>query len=225
MAKSKEINVNENNVELENKIENAVFELTFNHRVSQAQLEISVPKIQGNSYLNYKYRSCEQILEAVKPVLKKYNLLLILNDEIVEIAGRFYVKSVAKIMDTQSDKHIESVAYAREDEAMLNPKSNKAMMASPQLTGSSSSYARKYALSGLFLLDDNKDADKIADDETNKDTGELAKDSDVEFITNNLSTDRLEKALAFVKCNDLMNLTAYQAEKIISLINKQNKSA
>lgn len=188
--------------------------LTFNHRVAQAQQEIIAPKIHGGSGIRYKYRSCEQILEACKPVLKKYHLLLTLNDEIVTIGNRFYVKSIAKILDTQSDKSLDSIAYAREDDTSRN-------MATAQLTGSSSSYARKYALCGLFLLDDNKDADKIADEEASQ-LDEVADDKDIKFILDAFKddTDRLNKALAWVNCDDISMLTSSQASKIIKHLKK-----
>lgn len=199
------------------KVEKAeIHQLTFYHRVAQAQQEITAPKTQGGGNLRYKYRSCEQILEACKPVLKKYHLLLVLNDDIVEIGNRFYVKAIAKIVDTQSEAFIESVAYAREDDTAKT-------MATSQLTGSSSSYARKYALSGLFLLDDNKDADKIADEAQNTDTGELADDKTKKEILEKLDENRLNKALAFVQCRDIENLTKFQANKIIEIINKEAK--
>ena len=125
-------------------------------KLLKVQAELKAPKGQYNSFGKYKYRSCEDILEAVKPHLEKQKLVLTLTDEVLEISGRFYVKSTATILDAESDNVISnsicSEAYAREDET-------KKGMDGSQITGGASSYARKYALNGLFLIDDTKDAD------------------------------------------------------------------
>lgn len=126
--------------------------MTFGHRMINAQNEIKAPKGQFNSFGKYSYRSAEDILEAVKPVLLKYGLYLTVSDEIVPIGDRVYIKAVATIHDTESDKTESVQAFARE------PILKKGMDDS-QITGASSSYARKYAMNGLFCLDDNKDAD------------------------------------------------------------------
>lgn len=120
-------------------------------KLVNVQSDLKAPKGQYNSFGKYKYRSCEDILEAVKPHLKKNGLALVVRDEIVEIAGRVYVKATAKVID-ENGAEISTTAYARE------PQEKKGMDDS-QVTGSSSSYARKYALNGLFAIDDNKDAD------------------------------------------------------------------
>lgn len=134
------------------------------------QSELKAPKSQTNAFGRYKYRSCEDILEAVKPLLKDQGLVLTLSDEIVEIGGRNYVKATATIGYVQgivtaiADKKMEYdtlgrfsvTAYAREEET------KKGMDAS-QITGAASSYARKYALNGLFLIDDTKDSDSTND--------------------------------------------------------------
>lgn len=126
--------------------------MTFGQRMINAQNEIKAPKGQFNSLGKYSYRSAEDILEAVKPVLLKYGLYLTVSDEIIPVGDRVYIKAVATLHDTESDK-IETVqAFARE------PIQTKGMNDS-QITGACSSYARKYALNGLFCLDDNKDAD------------------------------------------------------------------
>lgn len=114
------------------------------------QRELKAPKGQYNSFGKYKYRSCEDILESVKPLLEKYSATMTISDEIVEIGGRVYVKATAKLMvDGQC---YTNTAYAREPE-------EKKGMDESQITGTASSYARKYCLNGLFLIDDTKDAD------------------------------------------------------------------
>lgn len=114
------------------------------------QQELKAPKGQFNKFGGYHYRSAEDILEAVKPLLAKAKAELILSDEIVEVGGRVYVKATALLSDGAEQAKV--TAYARE------PEDKKGMDAS-QITGTASSYARKYALNGLFLIDDTKDAD------------------------------------------------------------------
>lgn len=115
------------------------------------QSELVAPKNQRNNFGKYNYRSAEDILEAVKPLLKQYNCTLLISDDIILVGDRFYIKATATIEN--SDKESKSVtAYARE---ALSKKG----MDESQITGASSSYARKYALNGLFLIDDTKDAD------------------------------------------------------------------
>ena len=114
------------------------------------QAELRVPKGQLNKFGNYKYRSCEDIVEAVKPLLAKHEACLRLSDEIVVMGDRFYVKATARIY--VDDAFAEAIAYAREPEL-------KKGMDESQITGTASSYARKYALNGLLAIDDTKDAD------------------------------------------------------------------
>jgi hypothetical protein len=116
--------------------------------LNRIQKELKAPKGQFNSFGNYKYRSCEDILESVKPLLG--DKTLIINDEMVILGDRYYVKATVTISD--GEKAISSSAYARES-------LDKKGMDSSQITGATSSYARKYALNGLFCIDDTKDAD------------------------------------------------------------------
>jgi hypothetical protein len=115
------------------------------------QLELKAPKGQRNSFGNYDYRSAEDILEAVKPVLAANGLTLLVDDEIVLIGDRYYVKATATVLNERGES-IAAHASAREAE-------DKKGMDSAQVTGATSSYARKYALNGLFAIDDSKDAD------------------------------------------------------------------
>ena len=115
------------------------------------QSELKAPKSNFNSFGKYRYRSAEDILTAVKPILAKYGCQLTISDDIVFIGSRFYIKSTVTITD--ADGNAETVsAFAREDES-------KKGMDGSQITGTASSYARKYALNGMFLIDDTKDAD------------------------------------------------------------------
>lgn len=116
----------------------------------RVQQRLKAPKSQRNNFGNYNYRSCEDILEAVKPLLEQEDATLTLSDELTQVGDRYYVKATAKFV--QGDDTIETTAYAREAET-------KKGMDDSQITGTASSYARKYALNGLFLIDDTKDAD------------------------------------------------------------------
>jgi hypothetical protein len=116
------------------------------------QSELKAPKGQTNKFGGYSYRSAEDILEAVKPLLNKYNCFLTVSDEIVEVGGRVYVKATATVHESHSDPIAVTTAFAREAEV-------KKGMDEAQITGSASSYARKYALNGLFAIDDTKDPD------------------------------------------------------------------
>ena len=117
-------------------------------QLSEIQATVKAPKTQFNSFGKYNYRNCEDILEAIKPLLN--GLALYLSDEITLIGDRHYVKATVTLTDGK--EAVSNTAYAREEQ-------DKKGMDASQLTGATSSYARKYALAGLFLLDDNKDAD------------------------------------------------------------------
>ena len=133
-------------------------------KLATIQNELKAPKNQYNSFGRYSYRSAESILEAVKPLLKKYSVMMTLDDEVMNIGERYYIKAVATLYDLEDDSHLTVSASARESEA-------KKGMDDSQLTGATSSYARKYCLNGLFLLDDSKDADTNEfHDEINVDT-------------------------------------------------------
>ncbi len=121
-------------------------------KLMQIQTKIKAPKNLYNSFGKYKYRNAEGICEAVKPYLEEYKCALTLSDEIIEVGGRIYVKATARLHDTETLESVECSAMARESE-------EKKGMDDSQITGTASSYARKYALNGLFLLDDTKDAD------------------------------------------------------------------
>jgi hypothetical protein len=120
--------------------------------LSIIQSELKAPKGNFNSFGKYKYRSCEDIVEAVKPVLLKHGFALIITDELLNIGERYYIKATALI--TNGTTHYNAVGWAREEEI-------KKGMDAAQITGSASSYARKYALNGLLAIDDTKDADTI----------------------------------------------------------------
>lgn len=121
-------------------------------KLLHVQQNLKAPKGQYNRFGNFHYRSCEDIQEAVKPVLAQVNAVLTVEDELLQIGERYYVKAVARFTDAESGETVSNVAYARETD-------QKAGMDAAQITGSCSSYARKYALNGLFCIDDAKDPD------------------------------------------------------------------
>lgn len=118
------------------------------------QTELKAPKSQYNSFGKYYYRSCEDILEAAKPICKQYGATLTVSDEIVSIGERFYLKATATLTDIESGEKVSTTAFARE---ALDKKG----MDESQVTGTASSYSRKFSLNGLFCIDDTKDADAL----------------------------------------------------------------
>ena len=128
--------------------------MTVYEQLAKVQQALKAPKNQRNNFGNYNYRSCEDILEAVKPLLIANDLALTISDEMVEVGGRIYVRATAILYQTVGDGRVFVSAYAREEET-------KKGMDAAQITGSASSYARKYALNGLFCIDDTKDPDSI----------------------------------------------------------------
>ncbi len=121
-------------------------------KLAEIQAELKAPKNQYNSFGGYNYRSCEDILEAVKPLAHKYNAVVVVSDELCVKGDRYYVAAHAMLINTEEEGKITVTAYAREPDT-------KKGMDSSQITGASSSYARKYALNGLFAIDDTKDRD------------------------------------------------------------------
>ena len=160
------------------------------------QAELKAPKNQENKFGGYKYRSCEDILEAVKPLLQKQGLALILCDKIIEVGGRVYVEATATIIDSgDAGSSIGVAAYAREAEARKG-------MDDSQVTGSASSYARKYALNGLFAIDDTKDADATNTHEKGK--NEAQELENIAGLLTYYQVDRLED-LTFAQARDAIS--------------------
>lgn len=154
------------------------------------QSELKAPKNNFNSFGNYKYRSCEDIVEALKPILKQQKATLIISDTIELIGDRFYLKATATLMDIENGGQLSASAYAREEE------SKKGMDAS-QLTGSVSSYARKYALNGLFCIDDTKDSDSLNKHDT--ETTESPKSSPRQTQNQGISEAQVKRLCAIAK--------------------------
>ena len=154
------------------------------------QSELKVPKSNRNSFGGYNYRSTEDIVESMKPLLKKYNAALVIEDELELIGDRYYIKATTKLIDVETNEIVETKAYAREE------LSKKGMDAS-QITGAASSYARKYALNGLLAIDDTKDSD--ATNNHNKlevcEDDEIPFDGPSEFTTLSEATEDLGRSV------------------------------
>ena len=177
------------------------------------QAELKAPKNQVNSFGKYKYRSAEDIIEAVKPILFKHQTALLISDEVVQVADRVYVKATAMLIDeTNEELPVKVYGWAREEEV------KKGMDAS-QITGSASSYARKIALNGLFAIDDNKDADS-----TNEHKDEVGEEKRMKLIAllENTIWDESLKSKQAIKISAYTTNEQYDKAYRIILAN-QNK--
>lgn len=170
------------------------------------QNELKAPKNQYNKFGGYNYRSCEDILEAVKPLLAKYKATLTINDDIVMVGERIYVKADVALINIEDGRIIHNVAFAREEDI-------KKGMDGSQITGASSSYARKYALNGLFLIDDTKDSD--ATNTHGKDTKKLT-DEQYDTICDLFDEKAMPAMLKYFNVNNVSDLTEEQAKKAIA---------
>lgn len=192
-------------------------------KLMNIQKELKAPKSQYNSFGKYKYRSCEDILESVKPLLEKYKVTIILTDKLEQIGERYYIRAMAILFDTESDNSIENTAYAREEET-------KKGMDGSQITGTSSSYARKYALNGLLLIDDTKDAD--TDEFTKENNKEKTKEEPKEkkitpgqlkVLSKLYTGDNLVKLLELNKIDKLEDMSMEKANEIILKLKKKGE--
>ena len=168
-------------------------------KLVEVQSKLKAPKSQFNKFGNYAYRNCEDILEALKPILNQVKAVVNISDEVVLVGERYYIKAIVKFIDAETGEFVEASAMAREEES-------KKGMDSSQLTGSTSSYARKYALNGLFAIDDTKDSDTT----NTHDKGNVK----------SLSEAQLKRMYAIGKN------AGYENSKVDSMINqKYNKKA
>ena len=159
------------------------------------QQELRANKDQFNAFGKYKYRSAESILESVKPLLDKIKCVILLSDELVNIGDRYYIKATATLKNLEGETE-QVTGYAREEE-------NKKGMDGSQITGASSSYARKYALGGLFALDDNKDSDTT--NTHGKEVGEPKYKESVSAKEKTIEKEALQEMLP--ECKTVMEVT------------------
>lgn len=186
-------------------------------RLQAVQMELKAPKDQYNNFGKYSYRSCEDILEVVKPLCQKQGLLLSLTDEIVEMGGRNYIKSIARVIEMETGKNFFTVAFAREDET-------KKGMDGSQISGCASSYARKYALNGLFCIDDTKDADTL-DNRSEVQLATQKQQNELEVLCQKTGSD-LTKVLAWVHCQNIKELTVPAWQRAVAGLRiKEQKEA
>jgi hypothetical protein len=179
--------------------------------LNKIQKELKAPKNQKNSFGNYNYRSCEDILEAVKPLLGEASLTL--TDDIVLVGDRYYVKATATL--TMGSEGASCQAYARE---ALDKKG----MDAAQITGAASSYARKYALNGLFCIDDNKDNDRTNTDVVVEYISDAQKNLILDSLLD-LGVD-LSKFLAYMKIESLEKMTTLDHQKAMAAIEAKRKA-
>lgn len=181
----------------------------INIKLMNIQQELKAPKGQYNDFGKYAYRSCEDILEAVKPLLKKEKVVLTIGDELQYIGNRYYIKATATLIDTESEATISNSAYAREEET-------KKGMDGSQITGASSSYARKYALNGLFGIDDNKDSDTTNIQSKEEKEDKKASPKQIELIQKYYQGENLTKLLEVNNIDKLEDMSINKASEILS---------
>ena len=181
--------------------------MILKEKLMNIQQELKCNKGQYNDFGKYKYRSCEDILESVKPLLKGYKCVLTLNDELQFIGERYYIKATATLSDVESEEVISNVAYAREEET-------KKGMDGSQITGTASSYARKYALNGLLAIDDTKDAD--TNEYKKQTTKEMITNEQKETIKSMFEPDTIKEILENCRVRKLSDLTKEEASEIIA---------
>lgn len=178
-----------------------------NGALGYVQATLKANKGLYNDFGKYKYRSCETILESVKPILASIQAIVLLTDELVMIGERYYIKATATFTLCQNGESISTTAYAREEEC-------KKGMDGSQITGASSSYARKYALNGLFAIDDSVDSDGTNDGEPEMITAEQIK----EFEKLGVKLDNVFKRYKIKSVNELTK------EQAIFIIDTKRKS-
>ena len=182
------------------------------------QSELKAPKSQYNNFGKYAYRNCEDILESLKPLLKEHKSTIYISDEIVTVLERFYVKATVTFIDAETGEKIINTAYAREEE-------DKKGMDGSQVTGSSSSYARKYALNGMFAIDDTKDSD-FTNTTTKGDNTGLSEAQIKRLLAIaskvNISADDVKKVVAKTfGVQDLRKMNKQQYDEICSRLEKK----
>ena len=178
-------------------------------KLIEVQTELKAPKSKFNSFGNFSYRSCEDILESVKPLLKAKGLMMTITDEVVNVGSKNYIRATVTIGD--GDQTVSVSAFAREAEA-------KKGMDDSQITGTASSYARKYALNGIFLIDDTKDADeyKFEDEKISKLKAKTLKD-----LCEQTGTD-IKKLVDYYKISTIEEMTSSQYAEAVKQIEKKN---
>lgn len=184
-------------------------------KLANIQKELFVPKDQKNDFGRYNYRSCEDILTKVKPLCEKNGCVLFLTNETIQVGERNYIEAHARLVELETGEQVESVASAREAETRKGQDES-------QITGASSSYARKYALAGLFCIDNEKDAD--TNEYTEKTQGKtLATDKQIKLLKDKMSKEQIGKMLEYYKVKKIEELSIDQASETIKGLNKKGE--
>lgn len=187
-------------------------------KLNIVQSKMKAPKNLFNSFGKYKYRNAESILEAFKPYGKELGLVLMLNDSVEQVGDRVYIKATATLIDIEDNSRVEASAYAREPV-------NKKGLDDSQLSGATSSYARKYCLNGLFLLDDTKDADTDeyrtqAENQYNSQKPQKVSDVQAKSLMNVITKKGLDAddLLSRVGADDISDLTPDKYNEIVMML-------
>jgi LysM repeat protein len=187
--------------------------MTIVEKLSAIQQEIKAPKNLKNSFGGYMYRNAESILEAFKPYEGKYKVALALSDDVVQVGERYYIKATATLYDTESHETMVASSLAKEAH-------DKKGMDDSQITGTASSYARKYALNGLLLLDDTKDAD--TDEYQKQSRPEKATSAQIKTIEGICAKHKVDIDALYAMNNiDKKNITAAQAGQLLASLKKK----
>lgn len=182
-------------------------------KLAKIQSELFVPKDQKNDFGKYNYRSCEDILTKVKPLCEKNGCVLFLTNETIQVGERIYIEAHARLVELETKEEVWSVASAREAET-------KKGMDESQITGTASSYARKYALAGLFCIDNEKDADTNEyTEKTQKKT--LATENQIKLLKDKMSDEKIGEMLEYYKVKKIEELSVEQASQVIKGLNKK----
>lgn len=188
------------------------------------QTKLNAPKNQYNKFGNYNYRNCEDILEALKPLLEEVKASVVITDEISQVGERFYIKATVNFIDIETDKTIAAQAFAREAVS-------KKGMDESQITGATSSYARKYALNGLFLIDDTKDADsnefkknsdKKSKEQENVPPKNQAEDKEIKVTKEMVTTIEKELARTNVDANAILDCYKVKLFEDLTVVQYKN---
>lgn len=189
---------------------------TLKEKLLIIQRDLKAPKNQYNEFGKYNYRNAEDIQEAVKPLLVKLNCTLLLSDEVVQIGTRFYVKATAILSDDTSNYELRVSGFAREEE-------DKKGMDGSQITGAASSYARKYALNGMFLIDDTKDSD-ATNTNTKKEGPKVKVESQKDEMTQDVLLENIKRSKTVEQLRNLHNTyTQFKGNKEIIAALKARK--
>ena len=193
--------------------------MSIYEKLLKIQTELAVTKDKFNSFGEFKYRSCEDILQALKPFLKELNCVILLNDELANAGDKNYIKATATLVDVENKESVSAVAYAQE------PPKAKPKMDESQTSGSTSSYARKYALNGLLALDDNVDSDTTNKGDKAEKTEKLITKTQIQELKKlGFDEERLSKMAAYYKVDAIEKITYKQADEAIKKQTKQNNS-